>query len=224
MDISIEQEGRIIDYLKGNMTPEELSAFEIECQNNAELREEVEYYKDIAVGIQRHSSREDALRQLLNEAEQAYSSKAEKPIVPARHVFILRWTSYAVAASVAIVACTGGFLGYDAHSVGMGYQFVEDDSKGADPITSKILEGKNAAAQDAIREQLIIKRNQQNGLEQDSDYYQYLETEIQELEFYDAVCDLRRGKYFSGKKKLRVIANAPGAFQKDAQSLLKELF
>lgn len=121
------------------------------------------------------------------------------------------------------VACTMGTLGYNAHSVGMGYQIAYDASKGADPITEKVLNGDYSEAQVELSELVDYKKQQREGLSPDSDQFQYYSSEIDEMEFLDAVCDLRRWKYFSAKSKLKAIASREGYYQSQAKELLDKL-
>ena len=129
----------------------------------------------------------------------------------------------AVVCSFALV-CTIGTLSYNAHSVGMGCQIANDLSKGADPITEMILNGDYSEAQGELSELIDYKKQQREGLSPDSDQYQYYSSEIDEMEFLDAVCDLRRWKYFSAKSKLKAIASREGYYQSQAKDLLDKLF
>ena len=68
-----------------------------------------------------------------------------------------------VAVRLAVVcsfafACTMGTLGYNAHSVGMSYQIAYDASKGADPITEKVLNGDYSEAQGELSELIDYKK------------------------------------------------------------------
>lgn len=128
-----------------------------------------------------------------------------------------------VVCSFALV-CTIGTLSYNAHSVGMGCQIANDLSKGADPITEMILNGDCPEAQGELSELIDYKKQQREGLSPDSDQYQYYSSEIDEMEFLDAVCDLRRWKYFSAKSKLKAIASREGYYQSQAKDLLDKLF
>lgn len=133
-----------------------------------------------------------------------------------------------VAVRLAVVGCFAfvcafGTLSYNAHFVGMGYQITYDLSKGADPITEKILDGDYSEAQTELSDLIEYKRQQLQGLSPDSDQYQYISSEIDEMEFLDAVCDLRRWKYNSAKNKLKALANRDGAYQSEAKDLLDKL-
>lgn len=129
----------------------------------------------------------------------------------------------AVVCSFALV-CTIGTLSYNAHSVGMGCQIANDPSKGADPITEMILNGDYSEAQGELLELIDYKKQQREGFPTDSNQFQYYSSEIDEMEFLDAVCDLRRWKYFSAKSKLKAIASREGYYQSQAKGLLDKLF
>ena len=225
MDISIEQEGRIIDYLKGNMTPEELSGFEKECQNNAELREEVEYYKDIAIGIQRHSSREDKLKKLLLDAEEIYATSSGDNVMIKHPVTVfLRWTSFVAAACVAVAIFIGGVT----RSIGKSYDLSAFEPQarghGSELIIKTIEQSDFRKALSLIgeyRESINMELNSQK--EGDPDWIYELDADAQELDFLEAICFTCQGRYFKAKQSLKSIVVLDGIFAEEAKELLNRL-
>lgn len=58
---------------------------------------------------------------------------------------------------------------------------------------------------------------------EDADYRNQLRSDIQELDLLEAICRLRKGQYLRGRKILKCIVNAGGAWSEDAGKLLEEL-
>lgn len=128
-----------------------------------------------------------------------------------------------VAAASLLVFGSLGYLSYNAHSVGMGYQLSIDNSRGADPITDLINNGDYSGAQKGIAE---TKENLEKTREEFANKpaaYQYYCEQIEYLDLLDAVCELRQWHYFSAKKKLKAIVNNDGIYKEDAQQLLNNL-
>ena len=114
-------------------------------------------------------------------------------------------------------------LSRDARSA--GYAFIPADGQaGGSEITALMQEKKIDQAQALI---VLAKEKVQEEIlapvSSDPDYLTQLEADKDELNLLDAVCLLRKGKYFKAKKALKAIASANGAFAEEARTLLKEL-
>lgn len=136
----------------------------------------------------------------------------------------LKYFSYGVAACV--IMAGGGLdleLRRDARSA--GYAFIPADGQaGGSEITALMQERKIDQAQalivlakEKVHEEILAP------VSSDPDYLTQLEADKDELNLLDAVCLLRKGKYFKAKKALKAIASANGAFAEEARTLLKEL-
>lgn len=80
MENNNDQE-RILKYLMGRMDDDERVAFEIECEKELSLSEEVEYYKDIAATVFNDAAkREYSMRELLLKKEDEILSRQNKVV------------------------------------------------------------------------------------------------------------------------------------------------
>ena len=135
----------------------------------------------------------------------------------------IRTISYSAAACVALVACTTGYLGYDARKVGYGYE-LPSGVKGSSEIEALMEEKENKAAILKIEEaQESLVGEKENPMYDDPVYLEDLDKQEQELAFLKAVCQLRRGRYFSAKKALKDIVSEGGFYADRAQDLIDKL-
>lgn len=135
----------------------------------------------------------------------------------------VRTISYSAAACLAIVACTTGYLGYDARKVGYGYE-LPAGAKGSSEIEALMEEKENKAAILKIEEmQEWLAEEKENPMYDDPVYLEGLDHQEQELAFLKAVCQLRQGRYFTAKKALKSIADEEGLFAQKAQALIDKL-
>jgi len=251
MNTEIEQFERIQEYLRNKMSIEERTAFERELATDDSLRQRYEELALLAHAVKKSSQAADLKLSLENmgktsepsriiDAEldarltdverdlQKMGIKAEKPknIINIHRINWAqsgKWVSYAAAACVAFAACTTAYFGYDARKVGYGYEFPTG-IKGSSEIEALMERKENKAAISKIEEsRKILKEELENPMYDDQLYMESLEVEAQELDFLEAVCQLRRGRYFSGKKALNKIYNNGGAYSEKAKELLDKL-
>lgn len=135
---------------------------------------------------------------------------------------------YGVAARVAVVGCFSivcmvGALSYNAQKVGYGYQFPIG-IKGTTEIEALMENNKNKEAIIQIEEaRKWLEEQKNNPMYDDQVYLNDLNIQEQELDFLEAVCQLRRWHYFSGKNALKKIADSGGVYAKEARDLLEQL-
>lgn len=134
-----------------------------------------------------------------------------------------KWVSYAAAACLVFAACTTTFLGYDAQKVGYGFT-LPGGVKGTSEIEALMEMKDNKAAIAKIAEtREWLEDEKKNPMYDDQIYLDNLSIQEQELNFLEAICQLRRWHYFSGKKSLTKIANGGGVYAEEAQDLLEKL-
>ena len=121
--------------------------------------------------------------------------------------------SYAAAACVTLVAWMGGKESYNARKVGAGI-YLADNARSGSEVVALMNEGQSKEAMRKIKTIRIEMESEQEG---------WTEYDIQELDYLEAVCRLRRGQFISGKKLLRSLVKENGYFTKKAQELLDKL-
>ena len=135
----------------------------------------------------------------------------------------VRTISYSAAACLALVACTTGYLGHDARKVGYAYE-LPSGVKGSSEIEALMEEKENKAAILKIEEtQEWLAGEKENPMYDDPVYLEGLNAQEQELAFLKAVCQLRRGRFFSARKALKSIVSEGGIYAKRAQELIDKL-
>lgn len=133
------------------------------------------------------------------------------------------WISSAIAACLLFAVCTISFLGYHAQKV--GYEFIlSGGERGTTEIEALMeMRDNNAAIAKIAESREWIETEKENPMYDDQIYLDNLRRQEQELDFLEAICQLRRWHYFSGKKSLKKIANGGGAYAEEAQRLLRML-
>lgn len=135
----------------------------------------------------------------------------------------VRTISYSAAACLALMACTTGFLGHDARKVGYGYE-LPSGVKGSSVIEALMEKKDNKAAILKIEEtQEWLAGEKENPMYDDPVYLEDLNAQEQELAFLKAVCQLRRGRFFTARKALKDIAFKGGIYAERAQKLIDKL-
>ena len=135
----------------------------------------------------------------------------------------IRFISYAAAACVAIFVFTGLKLGHDARTAGYAFNPIAGQMGGSE-ITALMQEKQLRQALDAIDESRTkLAQEMADPSSSDPEYLEQLESDRQELDLLEAVCWLRQGHYFKGKKALKTIAAHGGVFAAEAQSILESL-
>ncbi len=135
------------------------------------------------------------------------------------------WITSVAAACVLFVACGDATLKLHTRSVGNGYEFT-DISRGArSGSIEKLLNSKefSAAYKEIQSTREEIREELQHPSYDDPDYLSQLNTDLQELDFMEAIGHLRQGKFFKARKELKAIAGAEGTFAEDAESLLRKM-
>ena len=135
----------------------------------------------------------------------------------------VRTISYSAAACVALVACTTGYLGYDARKVGYNYE-MPSGVRGSSEIEALMDQKDNKEALIKIKEAKDwLAEEKKEPMTDDPLYLDSLNTQEQELDFLEAVCQLRRGRFFSGKRALKRIAEDGGIYAEKANELIDML-
>lgn len=134
----------------------------------------------------------------------------------------IRITSIA-AAAVVLVACGDIGLRMHTRNVGFGYEFTET-SRGASTIQDYLDNKQLKDAESLIEEsRLDIAKELEDPSYDDPDYITNLKADLQELDFLEAVCHLRQGKFFKVRKELKAIAEGGGYYAAEASGLLVDL-
>lgn len=131
----------------------------------------------------------------------------------------------AVAASL-LLMLTVSFdvkLSHDVRSAGYAFNPVEGQSGGSE-ITALMQDKNISEALIKISEARgLIDEQRRNPTYEDAEYMVQLEIDTQELDFLEAVCYMRQGKYFKARRCLKQIALKEGHFSAEAEKLLGEL-
>ncbi len=139
------------------------------------------------------------------------------------HVRRIRFISYAAAACLAIFAFTGLKLGHDARTAGYAFNPVAGQMGGSE-ITALMQEKQIHQALNAINiSRAKLAQEIADPSSPDPEYLDQLESDRQELALFEAVCWLRQGHYFKGKKALNAIAAQGGVYAAEALSILESL-
>lgn len=228
MNTRFDQFERIQQYLRGVMPYEERELFEKELANDENLRKQYDEVSVIAGSIKR-VHQEANLRRSFMEIERQISEGQEETVGSARVIprfnraVYRKWVSYAVAACLALVVCPSAYWGYNAQKVGYGFS-LPDGVKGYSEIEALMESRDNKAAIKKIGEaRSWIEAEKENPMYDDRAYLDNLDNQGQELDFLEAICQLRRWRFFSGKKALAKIANGGGVYAEEAKELLDKL-
>lgn len=131
----------------------------------------------------------------------------------------------AIAASFMIMLTVGldVKLSGDIRTVGYAFNPVEGQSGGSE-ITALMQDKNIKEALVKIEEaRVLIQEEKDNPVHEDQDYLTQLDTDGQELDFLEAVCYMRLGKYIKAKKVLKQIVALGGHFSGEAEKLLNQL-
>ena len=132
----------------------------------------------------------------------------------------VQFFSYGVATCLAVVACTDLKLSHDARVAGYAFD-PEFGQKGGSEITALMAEKRIDEATVKIEEaREALSAEKAAPSSNDPEYLQQLETDEQELDLLEAVCLMRKGKYFKAKKALKAIVTEGGAWSAEAEQLL----
>lgn len=135
----------------------------------------------------------------------------------------IRFISYSAAACVALFAFTGLKLGHDARTAGYAFNPVAGQMGGSE-ITALMQEKQIIQALNAINDsRTLLAKEMADPSSPDPEYLDQLESDRQELDLLEAVCWLRQGHYFKGKKALKAIAARGGVYATEALSILESL-
>ena len=135
----------------------------------------------------------------------------------------VQFFSYGVAACLAVIVCTGIKLSHDARTAGYAFDPAFGQMGGSE-ITALMAENhideavlKIEDARDALSYEKATPSST------DPEYLQQLEADEQELDLLEAVCLMRKGKYFKAKKVLKAIVAEGGSWSAEAEHLLDNM-
>ena len=114
-------------------------------------------------------------------------------------------------------------LSADIREVGYAFNPVEGQSGGSE-ITA-LMESKeiDKALTKIDEARLVVAEEIANPVSDDPDYMTQLQVDEQELDFLEAVCYMRQGKYIKAKRALRQIVQSAGHYSYEAEQLLSSL-
>lgn len=135
------------------------------------------------------------------------------------------WIASVAAACVLLVACGNATLKLHTRSIGYGYEFTEVSRGAKASIIENLLDNKefSKAYKEIQSTREETRKELANPSYDDPDYIIQLNTDLQELDFMEAIGHLRQGKFFKARKELKAIADADGTFAEDAESLLQKM-
>lgn len=137
----------------------------------------------------------------------------------------VRMRTMSIAASLLLLIGVGVDLklSSDIRTVGYAFNPVEGQSGGSE-ITALMESKEIKAALSKISEaRVMVAEEMQSPSSDDADYLVQLETDAEELDFLEAVCYMRQGKYIKAKRALKDIVKGNGHFSSEAAELLKTL-
>ena len=152
----------------------------------------------------------------------AHLAALEQSIMQRQRVLV---RTLSIAASFILLIGVGVDLklSNDVRAVGYAFNPVEGQSGGSE-ITALMERKEIKEALAKIDEaRIIVGQEIADPISDDPDYLTQLEIDSQELDFLEAVCYMRQGKYFKAKKALKEIASSDGHYSNEAESLLKAL-
>ena len=152
----------------------------------------------------------------------AHLAALEQSIMQRQRVLI---RTLSIAASFILLIGVGVDLklSHDVRAVGYAFNPVEGQSGGSE-ITALMERKEIKEALAKIDEaRIIVGQEIADPISDDPDYLIQLQMDSQELDFLEAVCYLRQGKYFKAKKTLKAIASSHGHYSHEAESLLEAL-
>lgn len=226
-DISTEE--RIDNYLLGRMSEQERQLFESELDTNPELSKELESQRQIANAVQRA-----AMSSFLKQHAGQRSNKYRNLFSSTRRVV---WTITSIAAMLVLVI---GFVKYNKTASTfkneglLAYNNIEipiaRDGNQIDSLISQaytlIGQGEYKQAKDAmtiadrnIREYLAIKHTT---LAEEEAYVQHiLQQKLYDLEWFNAIILMRKGKVTKAHIALKDISNSDSPYSNSAKSILE---
>jgi hypothetical protein len=140
-----------------------------------------------------------------------------------RNSFWVRTVS--IAASFLIVLTIGidVKLSTDIREIGYAFNPVDGQSGGSE-ITALMESKEIKKALGKIHEaRVMVADETENPVSDDPDYMIQLQMDEQELDFLEAVCYMRQGKYIKARKALSRIAHSAGYYSHEAEQLLNSL-
>ena len=152
----------------------------------------------------------------------AHLAALEQSIMQRQRVLV---RTLSIAASFILLIGVGVDLKLSNAVRAVGYAFnpVEGQSGGSE-ITALMERKEIKEALAKIDEaRIIVGQEIADPISDDPDYLTQLEIDSQELDFLEAVCYMRQGKYFKAKKALKEIASSDGHYSHEAESLLEAL-
>ena len=152
----------------------------------------------------------------------AHLAALEQSIMQRQRVLV---RTLSIAASFILLIGVGVDLklSNDVRAVGYAFNPVEGQSGGSE-ITALMERKEIKEALAKIDEaRIIVGQEIADPISDDPDYLTQLEIDSQELDFLEAVCYMRQGKYFKAKKALKEIASSDGHYSHEAESLLEAL-
>ena len=158
----------------------------------------------------------------LEKGAKAHLAALEQSIMQRQRVLV---RTLSIAASFILLMGVGVDLklSNDVRTVGYAFNPVEGQSGGSE-ITA-LMESKEIkeALVKIDKARIIVGQEIADPISDDPDYLTQLNMDSQELDFLEAVCYMRQGKYFKAKKALKEIASSDGHYSNEAESLLKAL-
>lgn len=225
-DISTEE--RIDNYLLGRMTDQERQLFEAEIEKDMALKEELEYQRQIANAVQR-AAMSKFLRQ---QMEQSRKPKTINIFSSTKKVI---WTITSIAAMFIVVI---GGVNYtrtvnafkdEGISIYNNLEIpVARDGNQIDILISKAYfeignEQFDHAMESISKARLLIDQQVAllNGSTEEVDYErQLLQLKKEDLDIYEVVIYLKKGKIVKAKKALKKIAGTNGTYSKKVREQL----
>ena len=235
---------RIDEYIRGTMSISDRIIFEEELRQNAELRQEVEVQTIISDAVQAVH-----LKQLLQQIEVDMAPDKDEypaavvsdedrrrvvsisPNVFWRH--FLYWAS--AAAAVAIIFFSANSWRQTQRFKGIGNEYyaalVEPFARDGNEIDNLIASSYaliGAGEFDAATADLNEARKKITDslvmpiIDEESEYqHQILQEQLYDVEWYDAILLMKRGKYLKAKGILRSIASSDSPYADNAKTILE---
>lgn len=232
MDIDIQD--RIDRYLLGQMSSEECQAFEREMQEDAELKNQVEFTRNLQTAITSRGKKLDKIALWEHEAEESPVQEVSAKAKP-QWLKLLYWSSGIAAvliAGIIFTTLTGrhsvGLTGQDQQPLdgdGMVYRGGSDHSDIVDLIEQgsydKALEKIEAEGDDIQKEMMSISAAESS---EDAEYqYLVLQAELDALKWLEVKALLGLGDKDAAKAVLNQLRQKEGEYQAQADSLYNSL-
>lgn len=152
----------------------------------------------------------------------AHLAALEETIARRQRVWV---RTLSIAASFLLIVGFGvdAKLSSDMRAVGYAFNPVEGQSGGSEITALMEVKDIKKALEMIAEARITLSDEMKNPVSDDPDYMLQLQIDSDELDFLEALCYMRQGKYVKARKHLRSISESDSHYSHEAESLLENL-